>query len=83
MRFTDGERKRERDKKDSWKTARVKGGLAGSVNTLKPFIYLVCVCVCARARACVCVTGVPAQGIIRFKRYVIGNSFVIIADLDY
>lgn len=81
MRFTDGERKRERDKKDSWKTARVKGGLAGSVNTLKPFIYLVCVC--ARALARVCMTGVPAQGIIRFKGYVIGNSFVIIADLDY
>lgn len=54
MRFTDGERKRERDKKDSWKTARVKGGLAGSVNTLKPFIYLVCVCVRARSRVCVC-----------------------------
>lgn len=47
------------------------------------YIFGVCVCVRARSRACVCVTGVPAQGIIRFKRYVIGNSFVIIADLDY
>lgn len=46
-------------------------------------IYIFGVCVCARARACVCVTGVPAQGIIRFKGYAIGNSFVIIADLDY
>lgn len=71
------EREKERDKKDSWKTARVKGGLAGSVNTLKPFIYFMCECVRAR----VCLTGVPAQGIIRFKGYVIGNSFAVISDL--
>lgn len=42
-------------------------------------IYIFGVWVRARARACL--TGVPAQGIIRFKGYVIGNSFVIIVDL--